>query len=112
MGLAFITVKQLIMEQEVVQTVLSEVLDEIKFIQQQNANSDKEADEIKNKLLTIEEKPSAIDAKAFIADHQPILYQLNDQVAIVNRKLDAQPKNVLHKKQILLFPEHGAREYY
>lgn len=100
------------MEQEVMETVLNEILDEIKFIQQQNAASDKEADEIKNKLQLIEKKLSAIDNKATAVNHQAILQVLNDQVGRLNLKLDAQPKNVIHKKQILLFPEQGAREYY
>ncbi len=26
--------------------------------------------------------------------------------------ITTQPKNIIHKKQILLFPENGAREYY
>lgn len=38
--------------------------------------------------------------------------QLEANTKLVEKIIKEQPKNVIHKKQILLFPEYGTWEYY
>jgi hypothetical protein len=100
------------METEVIDTVLRETLEEMKIIQQQIIFANKEASEIKNKLKELEEKLHPLNNKISAINLQSLEKQLEAQFDLLTSKLGNQPKNVIHKKQVLLFPEYNAREYY
>ena len=100
------------MENEVIDTVLKEILEEMKVIQQQTILTAKEAGEIKNKLQKLEEKLLTLNNKVSAINLQSLEKQLTDQFNCLSSKMESQPKNVIHKKQVLLFPEYDAREYY
>lgn len=88
------------MEQEIIETVLKEILDEIKLIHYENLSNQKCAKELKNKIQSPEESLIPFEMK------------LDFTAKKIERIINEQPKNVVRKIQILLFPETGAREYY
>jgi hypothetical protein len=100
------------MEPEIIETVLKEILDEIKIIHQEIATKDKHAEDLKNKIQLLENtldnhhiKPQEINLLSF-------QLQLDSNAKKLERIINQQPRNITRKIQILLFPETGAREYY
>ena len=100
------------MEDEIIETVLKEILDEIKMIHQQNAEREKDTEDIKKKIQSIEEKLLSPETKSPQINLLPLQLQLESDIKKIERIFNEQPKNVIYKKQILLFPEYRAREYY
>ena len=98
------------MEDEIIETVLKEILDEIKIIHEQNEDRKKYDEDFKNKVQSIEKKLLSIETKS--SGMNLMQMQLESNANKLERIINEQPKNIIHKKQILLFPEYGAREYY
>src|SRR5664279_5638814 len=98
------------MEDEIIETVLKEILDEIKIIHKQNVDRKKYEEDFNNKVQSIEKKLLSIETKS--SDFNLLQLQLESYAKKIERIINDQPKNIIHKKQILLFPEYGAREYY
>lgn len=100
------------MEQEIIETVLGEILEEIKIIRRENAVRERYAEELKNNVESFEEKLTSIKIKTQEINLLPLQLQLEASAQKIEKIINEQPKNLIHKKQILLFPETGAREYY
>ncbi len=100
------------MEQEIIETVLKEILDEIKLIHYENLSNQKCAKELKNKIQNLEEKLLLIKIQSPEESLIPFEMKLDFTAKKIERIINEQPKNVVRKIQILLFPETGAREYY
>jgi hypothetical protein len=98
------------MEDEIIETVLKEILDEIKIIHEQNVERKKYEEDFKNKVQSIETKLLSIETKSSGINLMQL--ELESNTNKLERIINEQPKNIIHKKQILLFPEYGAREYY
>ncbi len=98
------------MEDEIIETVLKEILDEIKIIHEQNLDRKKSEEDFKNKIQLIEKKLLSIESKT--SSINLLQVQLETNVKRMEKIINEQPKNIIHKKQILLFPEYGPREYY
>jgi hypothetical protein len=98
------------MEDEIIETVLKEILDEIKIIHEQNVDRKKYEEDFKNKVQSIEKKLLSLETKS--SGMNLMQMQLESNANKLERIINKQPKNIIHKKQILLFPEYGVREYY
>lgn len=98
------------MEDEIIETVLKEILDEIKIIHEQNVDRKKYKEHFENKVQSIEKKLLSIETKSSVFNL--LQMQLETNAKKMEKIINEQPKNIIHKKQILLFPEYGAREYY
>ena len=98
------------MEDEIIETVLKEILDEIKIIHEQNVDRKKYEEHFENKVQSIEKKLLSIEAKSSVVNLLQV--QLETNAKKMEKIINEQPKNIIHKKQILFFPEYGAREYY
>jgi hypothetical protein len=100
------------MEQEIIETVLKEILDEIKTIHQEAVSKDQQIEVISKKIESFDGKLSSIKIEIPEIDLRPIQHQLESRLKRIEKLIEDQPKNITHKKQVLLFPEYGAREYY
>ena len=98
------------MEDEIIETVLKEILDEIRIIHEQNVGRRKYEEDFKNKLESIEKKLLSVETKS--SGINLLQLQLESNAKKIEKIINEQPKNIIHKRQILLFPEYGAREYY
>ena len=96
------------MEDEIIETVLKEILDEIKIIHEQNVDRKKYEEHFENKVQSIEKKLLSIEAKSSVVNLLQV--QLETNAKKMEKIINEQPKNIIHKKQILFFPEYGARE--
>ncbi|MDQ2720449.1 MAG: hypothetical protein M3Z26_11925 [Bacteroidota bacterium] len=100
------------MEQEIIETVLKEILDEIKTIHQEAVSKDQQIEVISKKIESFDGKLSSIKIEIPEIDLSPIQHQLESRLKRMEKLIEDQPKNITHKKQILLFPEYEAMEYY
>lgn len=98
------------MESEIIETVLKEILDEIKMIHQENAGKEKYAEDLNNKIQSAEGKLQSIKQRLVVISESQL--QLESATQRMEKIIKELPRNVIHKKQILLFPEYGPREYY
>ncbi len=100
------------MENEVIKTVLTEILDELKSIRKENIIQLQSLQGLQEKLQSLEEMISASKSKQPALNFNDLHTELEKNYERIKTAISILPKNVTHKKQILLFPEYGAREYY
>ena len=100
------------METEIMQTVLNEVLEELKELKQQIAKLMTAATNLVNKVDDFEPNLNNIKVTAPATTIETITSALHEGVLRLARIIDDQPKSITRQYRILLFPESGAREYY
>lgn len=95
------------MNEEVLKAVLSEILEEQKMLNINNGLITKAVEDLSEKLSDFENKLSNTKESTG-ADLQSINTNLQRLKIII----EAQPKQVIHEKRILLFPETYKQEFY
>ena len=95
------------MNEEVLKAVLSEILEEQKMLNINNGLITKAVEDFSEKLSDFENKLSNTEGSTG-ADLQIINTNLQRLKIII----EAQPKQVIHEKRILLFPETYKHEFY
>lgn len=95
------------MNEEVLKAVLSEILEEQKMLNTNNGLITKAVEGFSEKLSDFENKLSNTKESAG-ADLQII----NTSLQRLKIILEAQPKQIIHEKRILLFPETYKQEFY
>ena len=95
------------MNEEVLKAVLSEILEEQKMLNINNGLITKAVEDFSEKLSDLENKLSNTNGNTE-ADLQIINRNLQKLKLII----EAQPKQVVHEKRILLFPETYKQEFY
>ena len=95
------------MNEEVLKAVLSEILEEQKILKINNGLITKAVEDFSEKLSDFENKLSGLQVST------------GSDLQVINRNLqrfkiiiEAQPKQVIHEKRILLFPETYKQEFY
>ena len=99
------------MEEEVLQTVITEVLEELKELKEQQAFTQK-------LLMDLNSKAENHEPALSIAKTEVCSFKADAIAAVMNNGFDdiksviaAQPRGITKQYRILLFPEHGAKEY-
>jgi hypothetical protein len=100
------------MEQEVLQTVLTELLQELKEVRQQQAETAKALLEVKNKVGAFEQRLSEVKVAPPKVDTQFIAAAVDNGLSKIRSVIEAQPKSVTKEFRVLLFPQYNAGEYY
>lgn len=95
------------MNEEVLNAVLSEILEEQKMFNINNGLLTKAIEDFSEKLSDFENKLSNTKGSTG-AD----LQMINTNLQILKTIIKAQPKQVIHEKRILLFPETYKQEFY
>lgn len=95
------------MNEEVLKAVLSEILEEQKMLNINNGLITKAVEDFSEKLSDFENKLSGLQVSTG-SDLQVINRNLQRLKIII----EAQPKQVIHEKRILLFPETYKQEFY
>jgi len=100
------------METEILQTVLTELLQEFKEVRQQQAETANVLLEMKNKVAGFEQRLGDIKIVAPSVNVQPITSAIDDGLDKIKNTIEAQPKSITKQFRVLLFPEYRATEYY
>ena len=95
------------MNEEVLKTVLSEILEEQKMLNINNGLITKAVEDFFEKLSDFENKLS--NTKESIGAGQQVINANLQRLKII---IEDQPKQVIHEKRILLFPETYKQEFY
>ncbi len=100
------------MEKEILETVLIELLEESKRINLLVEEQNKEIQELKSTISDFNRKLTEIKISAPSPDTRPLTMIVTDGINSIQKIVAAQPKQVLHEKKILFFPEWNQKEYY
>jgi hypothetical protein len=100
------------MENEIIRTVLTEILDELKGIRDENLIKEKSVEELKVILRSVEEKITSAKLNSPGISLLSLQTELTKHYENIRDIINEFPKSIVHRKQILLFPETGLREYY
>ena len=95
------------MNEEVLKAVLSEILEEQKMLNINNGLITKAVEDFSEKLSDFENKLS--NTKDNTGTDLQIINRNLQRLKII---IEAQPKQVIHEKRILLFPETYKQEFY
>ena len=100
------------MENEVMTTVLNEVLAEQKEIAGQVESLQHNIRLLASRIEGFEKKLDNLKITAPPVDLLSIQLLISKNMEEIKKVVAEQPKNVTQEKRYLLFPEHNAREYY
>jgi hypothetical protein len=100
------------MEAEIIQTVLTEVVEELKELIRQYAKLMAVVADLNNKVDDFELKLTNIKVTPPAPNLQPITSTINEGLLRIREFIQGQSKSITRQYRILLFPEHYAAEYY
>src|SRR5437868_14304463 len=100
------------MDNEVIKTVLNEVLEEFKEVKQQQIQTLKTLLKMKANVVDFEEKLTRLNMTPPEINTQPITYEIAKGFDEVKDVIEAQPKSITRQLRIMFFPENNATEYY
>ncbi|MEJ7830563.1 MAG: hypothetical protein WKF91_20305 [Segetibacter sp.] len=100
------------MDEEVLQTVLTKLLQEFKEVKQQQGETAKALFELKNKVAGFEQKLTDVRIVPPAINVQPITTAIDNGLDKIKSTIEAQPKSITKQFRVLLFPEYNAMEYY
>jgi hypothetical protein len=100
------------MEKEILETVLLEMLEETKKMNVLIEEQNKEIRGLKTAFSDFNRKLTEIKVSATALDTLPVTKIVTDGISGIQKIVAAQPKEVVHEKRILFFPEWNQKEYY
>ncbi len=100
------------MEKEILETVLIELLEESKRINLLVEEQNKEIQELKSTISVFNRKLTDINVLAPDPDTRPLTKIVAEGISSIQKIVTAQPKEVVHEKRILFFPEWNQKLYY
>ena len=100
------------MEKEVLETVLIELVEESKRINLMVEEQNKELQELKTLISDFDSKLTEIKVTAPKPDTLPLTIIVEGGINSIKKIVESQPKQVLHEKRVLFFPEWNQKEYY
>lgn len=92
------------MEPEILESVLTEVLGDLREVKQQQAEQIKLLGGVNSKVEAFNQTP-AVDTHA-------LALFIKNAICEIKIMISAQPKSVIRQVRLLLFPEHFAEQYY
>ena len=96
-----------------IETALASALEELEWIKRNSNDQTKAISSIGNEIKTIEKEIKEVKEKLpTILSKTYFDLVVGKERERVIKAVEAQPKNVVHQRRILLFPEWGAKEYY
>jgi hypothetical protein len=100
------------METEIMQTVLNEVLEELKELHRQQANLTTVISDLNNKVDGFELKLTDIKVTAPPTNLEPVTSAIDGGILRLGVIIEQQPKSITRHFKFQLFPEYDAPEYY
>lgn len=100
------------MDSEIIETVLREILDEIKQSNLSNKENNIALTENKNMLISIENKLGSKHLINPVVDTRPLEQIISQGINNLSAIIEERPEKSSREFRILLFPEHNTKEYY
>jgi hypothetical protein len=100
------------MDKDILETVLTDMLEEQKTTNKFNDALTKQMKEMQEKIDDFGSKLEKLQVIAPPADTKAVQKAVNDGMDALATMIESQPKNVIHQKRVLLFPETNMGQYY
>lgn len=100
------------MEMPIIETVLTDMLEEQKVTNQLSADLIRKLGEVEEKVAAFTEKLDHLKVSAPSADIRPFQSLLAEGLMHISKVVKGQPKNVIKQTRFLLFPENNTGYYY
>lgn len=100
------------MEDSILGIAFNNVLEELKEVKQEQQKAARTLLTLTEKVDGFEQKLSAIKVAPPAVNIAPVITTILQGLDKINNTIEAQPKSITRQVRILLYPEHGAREYY
>jgi len=100
------------MEREILETVLMELVEESKRLNILVEGQNKEIQELKTLISDFDKKLTEIKVTAPKPDTLPLTIIVEGGINSIKKIVESQPKQVVHEKRVLFFPEWNQKEYY
>jgi len=100
------------MEKEIIETVLTEILEELKELKKLNIENAKVAIQNGNRLSSIEKKFGNNKVTEPYINTQHLERIIFSGMEKINARIDQKPAAARREFRILLFPEYNTKEYY
>jgi len=100
------------METEIIETVLTDLLDEQKASNQLNRELTEKVGQLEKKVESFQEMLGKQKIIAPLADLAPVEKMVDQHMQAIHALVESQPKNVIRQVRLLLFPETNAGQYY
>lgn len=100
------------MDSEIIETVLTEILGELKQSNFLNKENNQVLTENQSRLISIEKKLESKDEIKPVLDFRPLEQIMSRSINSISGMIDKRPEKTSREFRILLFPEHNAKEYY
>lgn len=100
------------MEKEIIETVLTEILEELRQLKKLSTDNTNAAIENANKLNTIERKMQSAQATKPEINTQSIEHLIYTGLGRIKETIEKKPIPVKREFRILLFPTYNEKEYY
>lgn len=100
------------MDSEIIETVLTEILGELKQSNLLNKENNMALAENKNMLISIENKLKSNDLIKPVVDTRPLEKIIYRGIHNIGGMINKPPEKPSREFRILLFPEHNTKEYY
>ena len=100
------------MEQEEIVIVLTELADGVKEIVKSNREKDEKIDALQKLVQGFDGRIQQLKINTPPVDVKPMEKIVQEGIQQIAAAVAAQPKDVVHKKQYLLFPETNQGQYY
>ena len=100
------------METEIIETVLTEILAELKQSNLINKGNNLAIIENKNRLISIEKKLESKDSTTPLVNTQPLEQIISTSMNNISALIDRKQEKGKREFRILFFPEHNTKEYY
>ncbi len=100
------------MELEILEPVLTEILQELKAVREINHNLVESVGKLEQRTMVFDQKLEKVKLVVPPVDTHPINEIISENMALIASIVEAQPKNIIKRHQVLLFPENDTKEYY
>jgi hypothetical protein len=100
------------MESEIIETVLTEMLGELKKSNDVNKENSEIIIQNKSRLISIEQQLENTKNSKPLNDTESIEQIISTGINKINTIIEQRPEKVKREFRILLFPEHNTKEYY
>jgi hypothetical protein len=95
---------------EMMETAMQEILEEQKEINKTNLQLIGKIEYLSSQVTIISKQQ--INKEATIKTDEKVLLEIESELENIKQLIAVQPKNIIHQKRFLLFPEQNAKEYY
>ncbi len=100
------------MDLNTLEPVLNDVSEDIKKLNTLSKQLSEKVELLEKRISSFDQRLDQIKVVPPAVDTGPIKNLVQEKMTAIENRIEAQPKNVIKKHQLLFFPEQDTKEYY